>query len=344
MPKNNKVAIVYDWLDKWGGVERILLELKKLFPEADFYTSYQDLEKAVWAKKLQAKTSFIQKMPGFIKSNRVLSLPFYSLVFENFDFSNYSLVISVSSSFAKSVITKSGTRHICYLLTPTRYFWFQKKFYFKNKLFNILATPYLNSLKKWDLAVSKRPDILVSISQTVASRAKKYYGRDSLVIYPPFNIDYWQKIKSEIVSSPTESNNKFFLIVSRLEPYKQVELAVKVFNKRPNHKLIIVGEGSEKTKLKNMAKKNIAFVSHLTDKELAKLYVSAEGLIMPQEEDFGYVSLEAQFFGCPVISYKKGGAKETVVDKTTGIFFETAMGIVPPSALSMFTGASIPRF
>jgi len=328
MPNHSKIAIVYDWLDKWGGVERVLLELKYLFPKADFYTSYQNLEKAAWARKLQAKTSFIQKLPDFIKKNRILSLPFYPYAFEAFDFSDYQLVISVSSSFAKAVITKPNTLHICYLLTPTRYFWFQKHLYFKNKTLNFFVAPYLNSLKRWDLVASKRPDILISISNTVAKRTNKYYQRDSQVIYPPFDEDYWNKIKSQITNSKLQinlkfkiSNSKFFLVVSRLEPYKKVDLVINAFNKKPNLNLIIVGQGSEEKRLKQMAKKNITFLPYLSDSELGQLYASAEALVMPQEEDFGYVSLEAQFFGCPVIAYRKGGGEETVIENITGIFF-----------------------
>ncbi len=328
MSNHLKIAIVYDWLDKWGGVERVLLEFKHLFPSADFYTSYQNLEKAPWAKNLQAKTSFIQKLPNFIKKRRIFSLPFYPYAFETFDFSNYQLVISVSSSFAKSIITKPNTRHICYLLTPTRYFWFQKDLYFKNKILNFFVTPYLNSLKKWDLIVSKRPDVLISISSAVAKRTNKYYQRDSQIIYPPFDIDYWSSIKHQISKIKNinkklkrTQSKKFFLVVSRLEPYKKVDLVIKIFNQKSNLNLVIVGQGSEEKKLKHDAKKNITFISYVSDSELAQLYASAETLIMPQEEDFGYVSLESQFFGCPVIAYRKGGAEETVLENTTGLFF-----------------------
>ena len=123
-----KIAIVYDWLDKWGGVERVLLTFHEMFPEADWFTSYVDEKKATWIYDLRFKnskihTSFIQKLPSFIKNNRILSLPFYSYAFESFDFSHYDLVISITSSFAKGIITKPGTQHICYLLTPTRWLW-----------------------------------------------------------------------------------------------------------------------------------------------------------------------------------------------------------------------------
>jgi len=327
MIDQKKIVIVYDWIDKWGGVERILLDLHKMFPEAFFYTSYFDREKAGWAKNLKIKTSFLQNFPDFIKKNRVLSFIFYPYAFESFNFSEYDLVISVTSSFAKSIITKPGTRHICYLLTPARYLWSHQKEYLGS-----LGGSFSGMFKNWDLVVSQRPDKIVSISETVQRRCKKYYKRDSEVIYPGFDINYWQNIKNQISKIKTTDqksktlskyeilNTKYFLIVSRLEQYKKIDLAIKLFNKL-NKLLVIVGEGSQEDRLKQLAGKNITFLSKLSDVELGSLYSNAQALVMPQEEDFGYGSLEAQFFGCPLIAYKKGGAVETVVEGKTGIFF-----------------------
>lgn len=344
MLRSSKIAIVYDWIDKWGGVERVLLTLHEMFPEAQFYTSYFDPVKASWAENLKIKTSFIQKLPQFIKGSRIVSFPLYPYAFESFDFKEYDLVISVSSSFAKSIITRPETLHICYLLTPTRYLWLYPKEYFKNKLVSTVLSPYIDRMKKWDAIVAQRPDTIISISQTVADRCKKYYERESEVVYPPFDKEYWQKIKNAITESDSgrarsslarmTGGQKFFLIVSRLEPYKKVDLAIKVFNslpyaRRPHNNgsnlgksyLVIVGEGSVEKRLKRQAGENIMFLSKLTDEELGYLYSRAEALIMPQEEDFGYVPLEAQFFGCPVIAYNKGGASETVSEGETGLFF-----------------------
>jgi glycosyltransferase involved in cell wall biosynthesis len=329
MKKNEttKIAIVYDWIDKWGGVERVLLTLHEMFLDATFYTSYFDKEETDWAKDLKIKTSFLQNFPNFIKKNRILSFLFYPFAFESFDFSGYDLVISVTSSFAKSIITKPETKHICYLLTPTRYLWSHKKDYLRNRLINYLISGYLDYFKKWDYLVAQRPDKIISISETVKNRCLKYYKRNSEIIYPGFDLEYWKRIKSEIINSKSQINSKYkilntkyFLIVSRLEPYKKVDLVIKVFNKL-NKPLIIIGEGSEEKRLKQIAGNNITFLSKLSDTELGSFYSNAQALIIPQEEDFGYVSLEAQFFGCPVIAYKKGGALETVIDEKTGIFF-----------------------
>jgi len=329
---------VYDWIDKWGGVERVLLTLHEMFPNAIFYTSYFDQETASWAKDLKIKTSFLQRFPDFIKKSRILSFLFYPFIFELFDFSNYDLVISITSSFAKSIITKPGTRHLCYLLTPTRYFWSHRDGYLSNKLINYLVGGYFDYVKKWDWIASQRSDKIISISETVRNRCLKYYKRNSEVIYPGFDEEYWNSIKSKVKSQKSKiqlKSKKFFLVVSRLEAYKKVDLVIESFNRLKNN-LIVVGEGTEEKKLKRMAGKNIIFLSKLSNVELGNLYSNAQALIMPQEEDFGYVSLEAQFFGCPIIAYKRGGATETIIDGKTGIFFNRQEEISLGRAIERF--------
>lgn len=324
MSDDLKVAIVYDWIDKWGGVERMLLTMNEIFPQAVFYTSYVDYENAKWAKDLKIKTSFIQKFPSFIKKNRILSLPFYPYAFEAFDFSGYDLVISVSSSFAKSIITKPQTKHICCLLTPARFLWINPELYKQNKLFSFISDPFVEQLKKWDFISAQRPDFYISISDTVRERCKKYYERSSDVIYPPFDVEYWKKVHSSefVVRSKNLEDKKYFLVVSRLEKYKRVDLVIEAFKEFRDKNLVIIGKGTQEGKLKRMAGENIRFINSVTDEELAGYYKNAEALIMPQEEDFGYVALEAQFFGCPVIAYKKGGSTETIIENKTGIFFD----------------------
>ncbi|MCS7092929.1 MAG: glycosyltransferase [Patescibacteria group bacterium] len=321
MRHQKRVAIVYDWLDKWGGVERVLLVLREIFPQAIFFGSIYDETRAWWAKGLPKELSFLQKFPSFIRNNRLLSLPFLPFAFESFSFKNFELVISVSSSFSKGIIVQPQTRHICYLLTPTRFLWTHLSDYMKKT--NRLLMAYIEYLRKWDLVASQRPDKMIAISKTVRERCLKIYGRDAKVVYPPFDLDYWYKVgkKKSPPNFLKEFHQKFFLVVSRLEPYKRIDLAVRVFSdlRLP---LIVVGQGTQANKLKKMTRGNIFFLSDLRDEELAYLYSRAEALIMPQEEDFGLVSLEAQFFSCPVIAYRKGGATETVIDKQTGIFFE----------------------
>src|SRR3989344_3735856 len=281
-----KTAIVYDWLDSRGGIERVIPIIIKEFKNVDLYTSYFDPVEAAWAKKYNIKTSFIENLPNFIKKNRLLSLMLYPYAFESFNFSDYDLVISITSSFAKAIITKSDTLHISYILTPTRYFWIDNKSYFNNRFIKYISKFILSEIKKWDFIASRRPDKIAVISNLVQKRDKKY-----------------------------------FLVVSRLEPYKRIDLVIETFNKT-KEKLIIVGLGSQYKKLKKMARKNIEFKKNISDIELGVLYENANALIMPQIEEFGMVSLEGQFFGCPVISYKKSGTAETIIENKTGLFFD----------------------
>jgi len=308
-----KVAICYDRVNKWGGAERVLLILNEMFPDAPLYTSVYDSKKAPWAKKFpKVYTSFLQNIL-FAKNRHEFLGTLMPFVFESHDFSRYDLVISVTSEAAKGIITLPKTKHICYMLTPTRYLWSHHDEYFENRLLRFISRPFINYLRKWDKIASKRPDKIVAISKTSQKRIKKYYGLDSIVIYPPLSL--------EISKKKVKKNKDYYLLVSRLVPYKKVNLAVKAFNKL-NKKLIVVGTGSQKRKLKSMANSNIEFKGSVTDKELGKLYSGAKALIFPHEEDFGLTSIEAQSFGVPVIALKKGGAKETVIEGKTGILFE----------------------
>ena len=334
----SKTAIVYDWLDSQGGIERVIPILIKEFKNADLYTSYYDPSKATWAEKYTIKTSFIDRMPSFIKKSRLLSLLLYPYAFESFNFSDYDLVISVSSSFAKSIITKPQTTHISYMLTPTRYFWTDENSYFKNPVIKKIGRIILPKLKKWDFLAAQRPDKIAVISSLVQKRVKKYYKRSSVVIYPPFDINYWNNIRSSIKYS-NSNHHSYFLLVSRLEYYKKVEVAIEAFNKL-GYKLIIVGSGSQEKKLQKKANKNIEFRQNISDTELAVLYSKARALIMPQVEEFGMVSLEAQFFGCPVISFKNSGAIETIIENKTGLFFDKQTASSLSSAIVRYKSLS----
>lgn len=326
-----KVALVYDRVNKWGGAERVLLALHEMFPEAPLYTSVSDLNSAPWAKVFsKVVPSFLQKIP-FAKSNHEFLGVLTPIAFESFsangEFDEYNLVISVTSEAAKGIITKPGTLHICYCLTPTRYLWSGYDIYFKNPILKFLSKPVVSYLRKWDKIAAQRPDILVAISTAVKDRIKKYYNRQSEIVFPP--IDSHHKNSLLRVSPGAKTNRSFlldaksdyFLVVSRLVPYKRVDLAVKVFN-RLKLPLVIVGTGSERLKLRLMAGKNIKFVGEVTDSELADYYKGARALIMPQEEDFGMVSVEAQAFGVPVIAYKKGGVLDSVIEGKTGALFD----------------------
>jgi len=322
-----KVALVYDRVNKWGGAERVLLALHKIWPEAPLYTSVYDPKSAPWAKVFDIRTSFLQKVP-FVRTHHEWFAWLMPLAFESFNFDGYDLVISVTSAEAKGIISKPNTLHISYILTPTHYLWGIEKgeeyhrFGRLAPLVKVFALPFLSYLRAWDKIASQRPDILLAISKNVQKRIVKYYGRSSEVIYPPVDVRKFQisNIKCQINPKFQISNTKYFLVVSRLVPYKRVDIVVQAFNKL-GWNLKIIGIGSEMEKLKRMAKDNIEFLGQLTDNELVSYYQNCQAVIFPQEEDFGLVPLEAQACGKPVIAYRGGGATETVIDGKTGLFF-----------------------
>jgi glycosyltransferase involved in cell wall biosynthesis len=286
----------------------------------------------------------MKKLPNLVKKNRKLSLLFYPHAFEYFDFSDYDYVISISSFLSKSILTKPYTKHIEILLTPPRYIWGMSDVYLTGVL-KYFSSFYLNYLRKWDYIAAQRSDKIISISNTIKNRCEKYYNRESFVLYPPFDYEYWERLKNSITVSKSvekliEEVGSFYLVVSRLEPYKKVDLAVETFVKNQDKKLIIVGKGTEEYRLKNIATDNIYFLSYVSDSDLAYLYSKAEALISPQEEDFGYVSLEAQINGCPVIAYGKGGLTETVEEGLSGMFFAEQKKESLSSALERFESVS----
>ena len=324
-----KVAIVYDRVNKWGGAERVLLTLHEMFPEAPLYTSVYDEKKSPWAKVFpKIHTSFLQHVP-FAKSNHELFGWLMPFVFESFNFDKYDLIISVTSEAAKGIITKPGTLHVSYILTPTRYLWSHYDLYFKNKLLKFISKPFINWLRNWDKMVANRPDKIIEISTAVQARIKKYYNREAEVIFPPVVALHHKnsllrvprcKIGETSRSFLLDVNRDYYLIVSRLVPYKRVDIAVKAFNKL-KLPLVIVGTGSQVSNLKFIANNNIKFAGEVSEEELVKYYQGAKALIMPQEEDFGITAVESQSYGVPVIAYKKGGTLDTVVEGVTGIFF-----------------------
>jgi len=311
-----KTALVYDRVNKWGGAERVLLALHRLFPEAPLYTSVYDSQGAPWAKDFKVIPSFLQNFP-FAKKNHEAYPFLMPLAFESFDFGEFDLVISVTSEAAKGIITQPKTVHLCYCLTPTRYLWSGYEEYFRNNLQRLAFGWLVNCLRKWDLIAAQRPDKYLAISKTVQKRIKKYYGRDSSVVYPPVDLS---KFDLQEPGQKNKINEEYFLVVSRLVKYKKIDLAIKAFNQLGKN-LKIVGLGSQMVKLKRMAQKNIQFLGQLTDQDLVRYYQNCQAVIFPQEEDFGLVPIEAQACGKPVIAFRAGGATETVVEGKTGELF-----------------------
>jgi len=310
-----KVALVYDRVNKWGGAERVLLALHKMFPDAPLYTSVYNKETAEWANVFEIRTSPLQSLPFARKYNELLAL-LMPIAFESFSFDEFDLVISVTSEAAKGIITKPGTMHICYCLTPTRYLWSGYDDYFQNGLVRLFSKPAVSYLKRWDLIASRRPDYFIAISSEVKGRIKKYYGLDSEIIFPPLMIE-----KSNSIN---KKGNYFFLFVSRFSRfsyYKKADLVIDAFNKT-KLPLKVVGSGPMLGKYEYVSNSNIEFLKELTDEELRRYYENCKALIFPGSEDFGLVMAEAQSFGKPVIAFKSGGAIDIIKEGITGEFFE----------------------
>lgn len=324
-----KIAFVYDWVDSNGGAERVLETMHEIWPEAPLFTLVYDQKTARWADVFKIYPSFLQRFP-FSKKHHALYSLLMPIAFESFDFTDFDVVISITSAYAKSIITKPKTLHLCYCLTPTRFLW------------NGNSNSLLDGLRSIDKIYSQRPDQYLAISNTVADRIKRNYQRDAEIIYPPVNLTKFEARNTKYETNPNFQNSKekYFLIVSRLVPYKRIDIAVEAFNKL-GLPLKIIGTGSELMKLKMMAKKNIEFLGYLTDEKVLGYYKECRALIMPQEEDFGLVSLEAQACGKPVIAFGRGGALETIIEGKTGIFFDDQVADSLIKAIEQFNNLTI---
>jgi len=310
-----KVALIHEYLTALGGAEKVLFSLLSIFPKADIFTSIYDPQVVKFPKKTKVYISFIQNLP-FAKPKRQIYLALMPKAFESFDLSGYDLVISDSHSFAKGVIAPPETLHICYCHTPTRYLWLDTEKHIQESHYNPVLKKFIprviENLKSWDLKASKRPNRIIANSKIVAKRIKKIYKRNAKVIYPPVDVDQFGVSKKK---------SDYYLIVSRFEPYKKVDLVIRAFNEN-GRKLVIAGSGgTEEKRLKKIAQKNIKFIGKVNNARLRNYYQKARGFIFPQEEDFGITACEAQAAGTPVIAFKRGGALETVIEGKTGILF-----------------------
>jgi len=314
-----RIALVHEYLNQFGGAERMLLALCAIFPDAPVYSLFYDAKATGGVfEGRDVRTSFLQNIPFVKKHHRGFPL-LMPLAIEQFDFSDFDVVISISASFAKGVITKPRTKHICICLTPPRFLWddshkFVEEFGYPRFIKNLLP-PFISYLRMWDREASYRVDEFWAISDFISQRIKKYYGRDSKLVYPPVDV-------SKFYLQPTTYNlQSYFLMAGRLVAYKRFDLGVKAFNKL-GFPLKIVGTGPELKKLKKIAKDNIDFLGLVSDDRLADLYSKAQAIVFPQEEDFGIVPLEAMASGRPVIAFRSGGATETILKNKTGIFFD----------------------
>ena len=309
-----KLALAHDHLFQVGGAENILKEFSAIYPQAPIYTLIHDRKKSDLFLNNQVVTSYLQSIPGGVKFFK-LFLPFMPSAWESFDFSDYDVVLSSSSAFVKGLIVQPKTVHITYCHSPTRYLWSDYVSYVDQLRLAVPVKSYLrvllSKLRIWDQQAAQRVDYFLANSNFVADRIKKYYQRDSQVIYPPVNISDF---------SVADDLGDYYLLLSRLRPYKRADLAIKAFNAL-RIPLVIIGAGEEEKYLKKLAKDNIKFVGEVSNQERNRLLSHCRALIHPQEEDFGIAAVEAMASGRPVIAYGKGGGLETVVDGLTGKFF-----------------------
>jgi glycosyltransferase involved in cell wall biosynthesis len=317
MAKNRqKVAIVHDFLADFGGAERVLEDICRIFPDAPIFTLLYDKEKM--RGKFEGReihTSFIQRFPKFLRDRKRFLLPFLMVAPETFDLREYDLVISSSSAWSKGIVTRLDTRHVAYVHSPMRFVWDYNERYLKEikSKASIFKRLVLNYVRIWDNQAAQRPDKLIANSAYTQKRIEKYYKIKSDVVYPGVVDDKEKDLSQE--------KRDCFLVVSRLSEYKKVDLIVEAFNKL-DLPLVVIGEGAQKEKLKKIAASNVKILGWQDDDKIEEYYSKARAFIFPSVDDFGLTMVEAMNHGVPVIAIKKGGAKEIVKEGVNGEFFE----------------------
>jgi len=312
-----KVAIVHDWLVTNAGAEKVLRSILNIYPDAEIFSlvdflSQEERDIIIDGKKVH--TSFIQKLP-YAKKHFRNYLPLFPKAIESFDLSAYDLIISSSWAVAKGVKKSPHQIHVSYCHTPIRYAWDLYDEYTQDLpwLKKIMVQKILKYIRKWDIATVDRVDYFIANSKFVQERIKRIYNREATVIYPPVNID---------IFTLNEAKEDFYLTASRLVPYKKTKLIVEAFNKMPDKKLVVIGSGEEYDSIETIANSNVKILGYQSDEVLISTMQKAKGFIYAAIEDFGIIPIEAMACGTPVIALNKGGTKETIINKTTGIHFE----------------------
>jgi len=312
-----KVAIVHDWLVTNAGAEKVLRSIINLYPDADIFSLVDfltDEERQAIVIDKKVHTSFIQKLP-YAKKHFRNYLPLFPKAIESFDLKAYDLIISSSHAVAKGIKKSKDQLHICYCHTPIRYAWdlYDEYTFSLKQPKKFLVQQTLKYLRQWDLATVERVDHFIANSKFVQERIQRIYHKDSKVIYPPVDIEKFTLCTQK---------EDFYLTASRLVPYKKTKLIVEAFNKMPDKKLVVIGDGEEYANIKSIAKENIKILGYQDDKVLLDHMQKAKAFIYAAIEDFGIIPIEAMACGTPVIALNKGGTKETVIHKITGVHFE----------------------
>lgn len=313
-----KKALVCDWLETYAGAERCVQSFTDIWDDFEIfslvdYLKFDDRQKILKGKF--ARTSFIQNLP-FAKSKFRSYLPLFPLAIEQFDLSEFEVVLSSSHAVAKGALTHSNQLHISYIHTPMRYAWDMYFDYLRQNelergLKAALARYFLHKIRLWDIGAANRADVYVANSNFIARRIRKIYGKDAAVIYPPVDTANFKL---------NENKEDFYVTVSRMVPYKKIDLIVRAFNES-GKKLVVVGDGEQMNGIKNIAKSNVEILGFQSARETADLMGKAKAFVFAAVEDFGIAPVEAQACGTPVICLGKGGAKESVIDGITGVYF-----------------------
>ena len=309
------LALIHDWLNQIGGAEDVLENLVRLYPGAPIHTSmYWPEVMPPHYKQWDIRVSFMDRLP-LVHQHHQPYLFLYPRAFESFDLSAFDVVLSNKSGFCHGVRPPPGALHVCYCLTPTRYVWGFDNYSAREGLGRLargLLRPALRGLQRWDRAAAARVDHFVAISSEVQRRIARFYGRNSVVIYPPVDTSRF---------TPSARQDDFFLVLGRLIPYKRVDLAVQAFN-RLGLPLIVAGDGRDRSRLEAMARPNVTFLGRVSDAEAADLMARCRAFIFPGLEDFGIAPVQAMAAGRPVIAQQGGGALDTVIEGVTGLFFQ----------------------
>lgn len=310
-----KLALVHDYLIQDGGAEKVVDVMHGLWPEAPLYTLLFDPKSLPTFKGRDIRTSFIEKLP-LGRRKYQWYLPLMPTATEHYNLSEYDVVLSSTSAFAKGILTREDALHICYCHTPTRYLWSDTHSYIEELrvpgIVKKMLPPLLSYLRMWDRQSADRVDLFIANSETVRRRIQKYYRRDAVVIHPPVDTDRF---------SISKEPKTYFLTGGRLVAYKRYDLVIEAAN-RTGLPLKIFGSGPVEKDLQKMARPNVEFLGRVSDEEQARLYAGARAFIHPQEEDFGITPVESMASGRPVIAWRKGGATETVQEGVSGQFFD----------------------
>lgn len=311
------LVLVHDFLIQMGGAEKVVEVMAEAFPEAPILTSATMGANLFPAfRSPRVRNTWMQKLPGMLKHHKKLFF-LYPFAFSGLKMPSAKVAWISSSSFSKWIRKPKGTRFLCYCHTPPRFFWTPDE-YLKNEIGNPLLRAFVRFLMplfRWsDLRQSRKVDLFIANSQNIRRRIRDCYGRNSIVVYPPVDVERFQL---------SERSEDFYLIVSRLVAYKRIDLAVEAFTKL-GKRLVIIGDGPDRARLKAMAGPGVTFLGRASDETVSEMMATCRAYVFPGSEDFGITPVEAQACGKPVIAFRDGGALETVIDGRTGVFFNQA--------------------